>query len=436
MNFYNRKANILVISILITLVAAIIIPLMIMHIQNESKWTLKESRSTTAYHLAEAGQDKAVWYLAQSQTHWMDALSGNPISGYNGDVQYSDISGGLYTIKITSGPLAYQVTVITKGRDTSTNEVRTIKAVYSGAALLSGMIAQGGFDYHPGFTVYWGQVVSFTSINQTGTPAYHPIKVSKGAVTPWDSDPAPPNSDPVKNYTSYSESLTEPPVVDFDYYRAKAKATICPDPSKIGGGSNGGQTATWKETGYFDGTKEVKFKDYTFNCSTCVFFMEQSNVKTDGNGYLRLEAMIVYTGNIHIHAKGANPYTISVPTDAWKQYTSATVSNPYGPGDTAAVDEYPGDCGYHTVCPTYTIPVTKYDGTGNTGMTFHGFLYAYSFDCSGGNNSQVGQILIGPGGTTLNTMVIYFEPTVSTNVHYKKSQFARESWDEIVSTWP
>jgi len=164
--------------------------------------------------------------------------------------------------------------------------------------------------------------------------------------------------------------------------------------------------------------------------------MEQSNVKTDGKGYLRLEAMIVYTGNIHIHAFGANPYTISVPTDAWKQYTSATVSNPYGPGDTAAVDEYPGDCGYHTVCPTYTIPITKYDGTGNTGMTFHGFLYAYSFNCSGGNNSQVGQILIGPGGTTLNTMVIYFDPTVSTNVHYKKTQITRESWNEIVSTWP
>lgn len=441
--FKTRKGQTLVIALLLMVIAAILVPIMVKRGQNESKWTMKQARTTTAYHLAEAGQDRAIWYLVQAQTNWMTALSGTPITNYNGDTQYSDVAGGLYNIKITSGPLAYQVTVLTKGRDTSTNEVRAIRGVYSGAALLSGMVAQGTFNYENTFTVYWGQVVSYTSINQTaGSPPYHPVKVSKGAVVPWDSNPTAPNADTTKNYTAYSQSLTVPPQVDFDYYRAKAKATRAPNPATVlcgkSAGSNGGQTAGWVGTGYFDGTGEAKFSNYIFDCSTCVFFFESGKVKTDKCGaskdYLNLEALIVYTQNIHIHANGANPYTVNVPTDAWKQYTAGTPVNPYTP-DTAALDQYPGDGGLNVVRPTYTIPNATFDGTG-TGMAFRGFLYTYKFDCGGGINSQVGQMQVGPGGTDVTTMYIYFDPTIAANVRYVKSQISRESWDEIKTTWP
>lgn len=431
----SQRGQTLVVAIMLVTVALITVPLLVTYVQNEAKWTVKQARSNAAYHLAESGQDRAVFYLVQSTANWAAAIAGTTISGYDGDVQYSDVAGGLYTIKITSGPLSYQATVTTKGRDSSTKEVRAIKAVYSGAALLSGWIAQGAMDYQSTFTMYWGQVTSYTSIAQAASPPYHPIKVSKGAITPWDSSPAPPNADTTKSYIAYDPSLTDPPVPDFEYYRTKAKNTIAPDPELIGGGSRGGQTAPWRGTGYFDGTAEVKFKGYTFNCSTCVFFLENSKAKIEGSGYMRVEALIVYTQKIHIHNTGANPYVVSVPTDAWKQYAAGTVTTPNTP-DSAAANQYPGDGGLSTVQPTYSIPTAAFDGAANTGMSFHGFLYTYAFDCNGGNNSNVGTFMIGPGGSDISTMIIYFDPTVAGNVHYTKSQIARASWDEILSAWP
>ena len=433
----TRPGQTLVLALLLMVIAAIIVPLMVMRGQNESKWTIKQARSTTAYHLAEAGQDRAIWYLVQSQTNWQNALSGTAISGYAGDMQYSDVSGGLYTISFSSGPSTSQVTALTKGRDNSTNEFRTIKAVYSGSAFQSGFVAAGEIEYEENFTVHWGQVTSFTSIDLDNASAPRfPIRDSKGAVDPWKTNPTPPTSNPAYNYVAYDQTLTTPPQIDFDYYRAKAKATRMPEPNK-----DGDRTSQWAGTGYFDGPsgKEVNFKSYNFNCSTCVVFIESSKAKiTDtgaARGLMHLEGFIVYTNNIHIHANGADPYTVDVPTDAWKQYTAGTPIDPDGP-DTAATGEYPGDGGYHTVTPTYTMPNALYDGAGNNGVAFHGFLYSNSFDCSGGNNILVGQFNVGLDETEINTMTIYYDPAVAQNVHYAKNPITRVSWDEIKSTWP
>ncbi|MBI5881652.1 MAG: hypothetical protein HZB91_00875 [Elusimicrobia bacterium] len=433
----SQRGQTLVAALMLVTIALITVPLLVMHVQNEAKWTVKQARSSAAYHLAEAGQDRAVFLLVQSTANWADAIGGTAIPGFNGDTQYSDVAGGLYTIKITSGPLTYEATVLTKGRDSSSQEVRTIKAIYSGAALLSGWIARGAMDYQSTFVMYWGQVTSYTSIAQVAAPPYHPIKVSKGAITPWDSSPTPPNQDSSKSYSAYDPSLTDPPTPDFAYYRTKAKATRAPDPATIGGGDNGGQTAPWRGTGYFDGGSEAKFKNYTFDCSTCVFFFENGKAKTEGTGYLRLEALLVIATNmgIHIHATGKNPYVLSVPTDSWKQYVAGTVITPNTP-DSAATNQYPGDGGLNTVQATYSIPTAAFDGATNTGMAFHGFLYSYKFDCNGGVNSNVGTFLIGPGGSDISTMIIYFDPAVAGNVHYTKSQISRASWDEITASWP
>lgn len=440
MSLQNRRGQTLVIAVMLMLVALIMIPLLVLYVQNEAKWSVKQSRANTAYHLAEAGQDRAVWYLAQSTANWSAALAGTALTGYNGDAQYSDVSGGLYDIRITSGPLSSNVTVLSKGRDTSTKETRAIKGVYDAGLLLSGFIATGSIDYKASFIVHWGQVTSFTSITLANSNAdYFPLKDSKGAVDPWDTNATPPNADSSKGYTSYDSSLATPPLPDFDYYRAAAKNTRLPNPGSVGGGSDGGQSATYDGSGYFDGTGEVKFKSYNVDCATCVIFLESSDTKLEDSassrGFMHIGALIVYQGNIHIHANGQNPYTVSVPTDAWKQYTAGTFTAPHSP-DSAASDEYPGDGGTHVVKPTYTMPTTTFDGSGNTGVGFHGFLYTYSFNCSGGNNIIVGQLLIGAGGSKINTMDIYYDPDIGSSVHYTKSQVRRISWDELASSWP
>ncbi len=423
------------------MVSLILIPVLVMYIQNEARWTLKETRSNVAYHLAEAGADRAIWYVLQSSANWTAASSGIAISGYNGDSQYSDLSGGLYTIRITSGPLSDQITVVSKGRDNSTKELRTIKGVYSGAALASGLGVSGSIDYQPNFSVHWGEVISYNDINLPNASApYYPARRSKGSVDPWDTSVNPPNSDSSKNYIAFDTTLTTPPEIDFDYYRQKAKNTLAPDPGAVGGGSNGGQSAGYRGTGYFDGASEVKFKSYNFECSTCVFFVESDDAKLEdtaaSRGFMHIEALIIQSGNLHIHSNGKNPYTVSVPTDAWKQYTGGTSINPNGPADTAALDEYPGDGGYHLVKVSHTLPNATFDGAGNTGVAFHGFIYTNSFNCSGGNNILVGRLGVGSGGTSINTMNIYYDPAAASGVHYSKSPINRISWDEIVSTWP
>lgn len=441
----GRGGQTLVAAVLMATAALVIVPLLVFSVQNEARWTVKQDRSTLAYHLAEAGQDRAVAFLAASDESWSQALAGTPAPGYAGDVQYSDVAGGLYTISLSSGPLADQVTVLTKGRDAGSKEVRAIQAVYGAdksvvadAPLLSGFIAQGPVGYQSTMHVYWGAITSYTGLTVSGTPPpYHPLKISKGSISPWDASPTPPNADPSKGYSAYDPTLTTPPQLDFDRYRALAKATVLPDP-QLSGGSRGSQTAAWRGTGYFDAgskPKEVDFKNYVLDCSTCVIFIERDNAKLEGSGYMHIAALIVHSGNIHIHNSGANPYVVSVPTAAWQQYTAGTAAHPQSP-DTAAVDEYPGDGGYRLTKPTYSIPTAAFDGVGNTGMAFHGLLYSYSFNCSGGNNTLVGQFLIGPGGTKVNTIVLYYDPSVAIGGKYKDPTVLRRSWREVVASWP
>lgn len=440
----NRRGQALLIALLLFTLAVITLPLVVYSVQNEGRWAVKAGRSSIAYHLAEAGQDRAVAYLARSEANWNSVFSGSPAAGYVGDVQYSDLGGGLYEVNISSGPGAGQVTVLTKGRDASTKETRAIQAVYTtgtgdlaGGPLLSGFVVQGAMSYSSTMRIYWGQITSYTSLTVASPYPYHPLKVSAGAISPWDTSANPPNSNATKGYTAYDTNLGSSPSLDFDYYRAVAQATSAPIPSSLGG-NNGSQTAAWRGTGYFDAgakVQQVDFKNYTFVCSTCVLFVEGDNAVIDGSGYMHVGALIIRSGNIHIHNSGANPYTVSVPTDVWKQYVAGTAVNGQSP-DTSAVDEYPGDGGYHATKPTYTIPTPAFDGSGNTGMAFHGLLYANSFNCSGGDNTLVGQFLVGPGGMKVNTMVLYYDPTVATGAHYANGQVVRMQWNELVSPWP
>ena len=485
----GQEGQTLVIAILIITMALILVPYLVMKVQNEGRWSVKEARTTASYHLAEAGQDRAVWQLVSSTQSWQNAVLGSPTSGYAGDVQYTDVSGGLYDINITSGPLINQVTVVTKGRDDSSKEVRSVKAVYAGAALQSGLITQGTFGINPNFFVYWGQITAYDAITQTtgsggghgsspttaftgcdshGNPTggvdvipYYPYKDSVSSISPWDTTPNPPNSDATKNYTAYDTKLPAMPVVDFNYYRGLAKNSLVPIP-KDGSGTlaDGGRSAAWVGTGYFDGSgHSLNWDGYKINCSTCVIFDENDEIYLTGNdspptnaGYVIVNAMILFGGNFHIHSDGIYAYNLTPPSNAWQQYTAGTYVNPTGPGDTSASNEYPGDCGLHTACATYTVPNSShsaaavytsptFDQCGNTGLSFRGFLYINSFNCALGHNVLSGQVYIGPGGTDIGTgngvtHVIYYDSSIAASVRYSRPPLTRISWTEQVAGWP
>lgn len=496
----GREGQTLVIAILMLMVALIMIPYLVIKTQNEGKWTVKEARTTTAYHLAEAGQDRAVWYLAASTANWSNALNGVAITGYQGDVQYSDVSGGLYDINFSSGPAAYEITVVTKGRDSSTKEVRSIKAVYAGAAMSSGLITEGSFGLNPSFYVWWGQITAYGPITQqTGSSygwgsvkttaytgckngsalngvdeiPYYPYKDSASEVSPWDTSPTPPNSSTTENYTAYDTTLPSLPTINFDYYRSLAQNTVIPTPyDQDGKISTGARNSQWAGTGYFDGAgqgganaatggdnctgtsgNELNWYNYSFNCSTCVIFFENDNLMLCAGSKaspLILDALILYQGNLHLHSTG-EVYNLTPPSNAWEQYTAGTYGNPEGPGDSASSDEYPGDCGLHTTCSTYTVPngshtattftAPPFDNCGNTGLAFRGFLYVDEFNCAEGLNVISGQVYVGPDGTSIGTgddvaHIIYYDPTIASAVQFVRPPLTRESWTEQVTTWP
>src|SRR5690349_7326507 len=110
--------------LMITAILVLIIPALIQLIQRESKRSITEGKKTTAFHMAEAGQDRGVWKLRETEDMWNGILDGTPISGYNNDVTHTDDStGGTYKISITSGPGLNQVTIVSKGKARGNSEI-------------------------------------------------------------------------------------------------------------------------------------------------------------------------------------------------------------------------------------------------------------------------------------------------------------------------
>ena len=102
----KKKApgQILVIVLLGLVVLTILVPALVYYVQNEAKWTIKERKKTTAFHLAEAGIDRGIWKVKESTSTFTLASTGVAINGYKFDNEYSDINGGLYRITFSSGP--------------------------------------------------------------------------------------------------------------------------------------------------------------------------------------------------------------------------------------------------------------------------------------------------------------------------------------------
>ena len=72
--------------------------------QRDTTWAVKNQKTVTAVNIAETGLDRAIWYLQSTTTTWSAAAAGGVLTGYNFDKTYSDVPGGQYRIKFSSGP--------------------------------------------------------------------------------------------------------------------------------------------------------------------------------------------------------------------------------------------------------------------------------------------------------------------------------------------
>jgi hypothetical protein len=196
------SAGQVLVGVLVLLVMMTLVPVMVLYTQWESKWTVKQSKNTEAFNMAESGIEKAYRVLSVSTVTWYNLTDhGTPIDRFKFDYKFDDMGDGEYVVSITSGPEARQATVISVGRavHASTVEIRAIEAVFSQVAM--GDIAVQGLNgvYVTGnnIDVDWGAILSRTEANINGRtrPQFWAASKILGA----DTDPTPPNCDDNKD---------------------------------------------------------------------------------------------------------------------------------------------------------------------------------------------------------------------------------------------
>ncbi len=223
----NRKGFLLVGVLFAFLFLMIIVPVMVKWVQNDTKISVKDQKSSFAFSLAEAAVDRGYWKVKGSTSTFDIAMTGGVLYGYNNDVKYTDISGGNYRVRISSGPGTDQVTIIGEGRDWQNKETRAIQAVFTNTSVPGAIIAGGAMNASGSSVVHWGPIMSMgdITVTQGALTNGYPRKLSRQTVKPFDStnDTNPPNTDSLEWWSNYN--VPELPVFDFTTMRSSAAAT-------------------------------------------------------------------------------------------------------------------------------------------------------------------------------------------------------------------
>lgn len=245
----KTKGQILPTVIAIALFLIIIIPTIVEWVRHQTFISKKQEGRTFASNLAEAGIARGVWKLKSSTSTWELASRGIPIEGYNFDVIYDDIPGGVYRIKFSSGPEPRCVTVVSEGKENTTKEVRAIKAVYKNLTIPGSIISRGHIYLGNAFECHWGPVMAHGDIKITDAviaKKYYPRKFARGVVSSVPSYPrdtnglAPPNTDNLEWWSDYP--VPDLPILDFAALRSSAAYNVATYLEYVGNITSGGRT--------------------------------------------------------------------------------------------------------------------------------------------------------------------------------------------------
>jgi len=484
----SAKGQILPIVMMCLLVMSIIIYGMVSWIQNDTRWAVKEQKSTSAINLAEAAIDRGTWKLQSTTSTWNAAAAGQAVAGYHFDTTYYDIPGGSYRIRFSSA--ANQcVTVIGEGRDSGNKETRAIQAMYQNQAIYSPLMAGSMINWSRGLGVFWGPIMSQGNIQLMDdfvATWYFPRKFAKGVVIGTAANPRdtnglnPPNTDNIEWWSEYP-GVPNVPVLDFVALRSSASATgtlniygcknstrhgkaddvtPVPDQGTIAG------AAPWDLRGSCDLTAgdntphnqhfgdSTNFilangldpaKDYVWywdNDVTLTGAFCGSNPCTPGQS-TGLRGTIVVRGNLTIDSSGDLVYSGHVPANAWKEHQKLLI-NTY---DSSNANEYPADIGLNKSTGTFGFGTDTFNvpGSGSgwkTTVGIKGFTYV------GGNLTILnyldfnGAVWINgavnaSGGDAQHFCGIFYDDTLS--VPALNVILLRQSWQEVGASptaWP
>lgn len=410
-------------AIAILTIMAVMVPAIIYWVQRENVFASKQSHNTTAFHLAEAGVEKAYLFVSLSTITWTNLQNGNSQADYRFDKIYTDIPGGTYTISITSGPLTQQVTIVTVGRDRYARETRALRVVYTNAILGDTAIFSGqGARISGGTNVHWGAVMSPSNIDATNRD--FPQFWSASQIIGKDTSANPPNCDSPAccQWHAFQTTLPSSPSLDFDFYRSSAQASVgCPyNATKFAGNPAG--------SCYYPNA----VTDWTGTTSGKTMFFE-SDITIKSPGMFHTGTMIVM-GNVNLPNGqwGNGTVAMSQPDKAWKQYCNSWATY-QAYGDATAPAAFPGLNSDYTASPT-TVNSSK--------VAINGFMYVggnFNNGGGGGGNSDVYGVLYAIGTSTFSAaspIDFYYNGNATANVITTNVSLTRSSWRDEVRGWP
>jgi len=426
----SSKGQVVIIMLIIAMIIGVVIPALVYMSSFEAKAIVKETKSIRAFHLAEAGIDRGIFKLNETGI-WDTVYEGTAVTGYNGDITYSDIEGGEYRIKFSSGPEVNQITIKASGKDKTTNESRTIQAIYYKAIGVTSALTAGAVNAGGNFIVHWGPISSLANIVLSGSADnFFPRKYARVHI--YDS---PSSSHDHDSPPSEGTTQTSGPAWCDDEYREWHDQYDVPDIPELNNNyktdaqayttATGIPTYTTGNidlTGAYDGGGSAAPFNAIANIFTTYYAEGNATVKS-----CNAVGVLICKGNLNIDTsnKGSN-YDATPHSNAWKEYVVGTRKEPQPQPDTDDTDEYYGDIGYR--CSTGTYSIDK--------PAFIGLIYCYgSATCSGGPNFYGAIVVIGNVSGTGNP-VIYFDLTTAQNMQTTGNiRPTRQSWKELPPTW-
>lgn len=452
------RGQVLVGVLLLMMVLLITVPFLVESLQREARWSVKEKKSTTAFHLAEAGIDRAVWKLNERSANWTDAAAGTVFTNYNDDKTYTDVTGGSYRVRILSGGSATKVKIVSTGRDDSSKELRAIELLYEKSSVAAAIQAPA-LQFNSSFKVIWGPYMSLTDITlNSSADQLYPQKYARTSITSSssyghrDNNPNTPNSNCLE-YWAYNDAtcgsagVPDMPPIDIDWYRAQSQ--IAPNL-------------------YYNTPPATQtFSNLQDNVPKIRFF--EGNVTFTGTTHLR--GWVIAMGKVTFNTSGYDnaaygSYTVSagsIPSTAWKQYQKNTpaVGSASGGGcagpcngggegkvddgnytddveakaDSVCCDQYPGDGGYHVVEDfNFKTGCTAHNAlAGHSGepVAFKGLVYSGG-EADLNSSSVLHGAIIAPGGFKgTSSGIVFYDPTIE--IQMTSNVYARTYWKEVAA---
>jgi hypothetical protein len=432
--------------ILLMVMMAVMVSVMVMYTQNEAKWSVKQTENMAAFQLAEGGIDRGYRKVSESTKTWANGQLGIFPAGYKLDQAYTDMTGGCYTIALSSGPDKDQVRVISISRQSKGKETRAIQATYSSSPLGDTAIyGKSGVTMDGSQTdVNWGAVISPNSL--TVNSRTYPQFWSSGSIDLDTNGNSQPNCDTdCVGWHSYEQDIPSDPGIDLDgFYQDALSSGTYFGSSQCWGKNSGTACGVACNTTCSDATSCKTDKTYYILGDLCI------------EGKIFVQGRLIVTGSMTLPNgnAGYGEERAPLPPKAWKQYgrnwaqyrdMDMDCGGSFGgsnsdPVDPTAPASFPG------LSSSYKAVSGGVDAA-SSGQKCLGNVVAKGFTYVGGNLNQIG----GAGGAdwigavyvagsvniTPNTLHVWYWDDAGDYMKTTSVILTRESWIDLPERqWP